>query len=123
MTVYSALLVQPSRQVLSGRVLFLLSFVSYRLEKKFPPRSLMSVPETCACFRRSGLTPVCFWLCWKDEPEHGFPAGPLCGLTQLAIPGPRDPSSVFSGVNFLFALWAALTIWRQMMQWDSKDGD
>lgn len=81
------------------RVLFLLSFVSCRLDKKFPPRSLMSVPEKCAQPVSAGVgwpLSVFDWvggMCQRVASlSFLVPHWPLCGVAQLAMPCPHDPS-------------------------------
>lgn len=72
-------------------VLFLLSFVSCRLDQKFPPRSLMSVPEKCARPVSAGVG----WprsACDRAGGMSQSAASSSCPpLVHLATPCPRGP--------------------------------
>lgn len=72
-------------------VLFLLSFVSCRLDQKFPPRSLMSVPEKCARPVSAGVG----WprsVCDRAGGMSQSAASSSCPpLVHLATPCPHGP--------------------------------
>lgn len=119
MTVYSLLLSAALTATCSlVHVLFLLSFVSCSLDKKFPPWSLMSVPEKCAwpVSARVGWPLSVFdWAGGMSQSVASLSSYPLLAPVWSspvsdALPT-RSQLEVFSGVKFLVAVCAALTVW------------
>lgn len=93
---------QHSRQVLSGSCFVSVVICELPSDEKFPPRSLMSVPEKCAWPVSAGVGWPLSDLDWAGglSPSAAslsscppVPHWPPCGGAQLAMPWLHDPSS------------------------------